>query len=106
MAIDRFYTTTIVNTRMSWTGDSSAEAAVGSSSGHIQQAQPDMAEHVGEAIGRVFTLWCAKTTDVQAGDTLTISSGDYAGTYSVRNVSINAVGGNQHYELVAIKDEA
>lgn len=105
MSIERFYTTTITNTRMTWSGDSSAETSVGSFSGHIQQAQPEMAQVIGEAWGRVFLVWCDEATDVEAGDTLTIATGDYAGTYSVRNVQVNSTGGNKHLELTVIKDE-
>ena len=89
---------------MNWSGESSAEISVGSFAGHIQQAQPQFAEHIGEAWGKTFIVWCAKNTDVQTGDTLTIASGDYAGTYSVKNAQINAVGANQHLELTVIKD--
>lgn len=102
--INRFYTTTIAVTRMSWSNESSAEVSVGSFSGHIQQAGPEFAENIAEAWGQTFLVWCAKGTDVEAGDTLTIETGDYAGTYSVKNVQTNATGENQHLELTAIKD--
>ena len=105
MSISRFYTTTIVTTRMDWSNESAAEVSVGSFLGHIQQAGPDMIEHIAEAWGKAFIVWCAKGTDVETGDTLTISSGDYAGTYSVKNLQTNATGGNQHLELTVIKDE-
>lgn len=106
MSIERFYTTTIAVTRMEWTNESSAEASVGSFTGHIQQARPEFAEQIAEAWGKTFIVWCAKGTDVEPGDTLTISTGDYAGTYSVKNAQTNAVGANQHLELTAIKDLA
>lgn len=104
MSIARFYTTTITNTRMSWSGDSSALASVGSFTGHIQQASPEFTEFVGEAWGKVFVIWCDEATDIEAGDTLTIAAGDYAGTYSVKNIQINATGENQHLEVTVIKD--
>ncbi len=106
MSIERFFTTTFAVMRMSWSGDSSAEASAGSFVGHIQQARPEFAEAIAEAWGKTFVVWCAKGTDVEAGDTLTISTGDYAGTYSVKNIQVNAVGNNQHLELTAIKDIA
>jgi hypothetical protein len=104
MTIERFYTTSITNTRMTWSGDSSAEVSVGSFWGHVQQAQPEMAQYVGEALGKVFTIWCDEDTDIAEGDTLTIASGDYAGTYSVKALQVNATGNNKHFELVVIKD--
>jgi hypothetical protein len=104
MSIERFYTTTITNTRMNWSNESSAEIAVGSFSAHIQQPSPEFAQHIAEAWGQTFIIWCAKDTDVEAGDTLTIASGDYAGTYSIKNIQTNAVGSNQHLEITAIKD--
>lgn len=104
MSIERFYTTTIAVSRMEWTNDSGAEASHGSFSGHIQQSRPEFAEAIGEAWGKTFLVWCDKSTDVQTGDTLTISSGPYAGTYSVKNVQTNATGDNQHLELTVIRD--
>lgn len=89
---------------MEWSNESSAEVSNGSFSGHIQQAQPQFAEQIAEAWGKTFIVWCAKNTDVQTGDTLTIETGDYAGTYSVKNSQVNAVGANQHLELTVIKD--
>lgn len=104
MSIDRFFTVSIVNTRMNWSNESSAEVSVGSFNAHVQQASPELAQHIAEAWGKTFSIWCAKGTDVEAGDTLTIASGDYAGTYSVKNVQVNATGSNEHLELTAIKD--
>jgi hypothetical protein len=104
MSIERFFTTTITVTRMEWSNESSAEASVGSFSGQIQQAAPQLAEHIGESWGKTFSIWCAKGTDVEAGDTLTVASGDFAGTYSVKNSQLNAIGANQHLELTVIKD--
>lgn len=105
MSIERFYTITIATARMAWANESSAETSVGSFSGHVQQARPEFTEHIGEAWGKTFLVWCAKDTDVETGDTLTIATGDYAGTYSVKNIQTNAVGANEHLELVVIKDE-
>lgn len=104
MSIERFYTTTFALTRMEWDNESSAEIAAGNFKGHIQQATPEFSENIGESWGKTFLVWCPKATDVEPGDTLTIASGDYAGTYSVKNVQVNATGGNQHKELTVIRD--
>ena len=89
---------------MSWSGDSPALVSVGSFTGHVQQATPEAVEFLGEALGTVFTIWCAKGTDVQKGDTITIASGDYSGTYSVKAIQKNATGSNEHLEITIIKD--
>lgn len=105
MSIERFFTTAFTVQRMNWSGESAAEVSAGSFSGHIQQAQPQFAEQIGEAWGKTFIVWCPKTTNVEPGDTLTIASGDYAGTYSVKNSQVHAVGQNvQHLELTVIRD--
>lgn len=104
MSIQNFFTTTIAITRMEWNNESSAEASVGSIKGHVQQATPEYVEQIGEAHGKVFLIWCAVDTDIETGDTLTIASGNYAGTYSVKNIQMNATGFNQHLEVTAIKD--
>lgn len=104
MSIERFYTNTLTVTRMTWSNESSAEVEQGTFKGHIQQARPEFAEYIGEAWAATFLVWCAKGTDVEMGDTLTVASGSYAGTYSVKNIQVNAVGQNQHWEVTAIKD--
>ena len=106
MSISRFYTTSCVVTRMTWSNESSALAAVGTVKGHIQQARPEFAEQIGEAWAQTFLLWCSKGADIAAGDQVVIASGDYAGTYRVKNRQINAVGSNQHAELTLIKGPA
>lgn len=89
---------------MTWSGDSSAEVSGTGFSGHIQQARPEHAEAIGEAWAQTFLVWCPVNTDVQAGDTLTIASGNYTGTYSVKNKQTNSTGANKHLELTVIKD--
>lgn len=105
MSIDRFYNTTFAVKRMEWSGESADEANIDSFVGHIQQAGAEYMQHIGEAWGKSFLVWCAKETDVQPGDTINIASGDFSGTYSVKNKQINFVGNNQHCELTLIKDE-
>ncbi len=104
MTIERFYTTTFTVSRMEWEDESSGDVEQGDFLGHIQQAVPEFASVIGEAWGKTFVVWCAKGTDVKPGDTLEVETGDYAGTYNVKNSQINAVGNNQHLELTAIKD--
>lgn len=103
MSIDDFYTTSIALKRMSWSNDSGGEIAGTSFNGHIQQADQDMAEFIGEAVGDTFAIWCAKDTDVETGDTLTIASGNYAGTYNVRQIQLNAIGANAHMEITCVR---
>ena len=89
---------------MQWANESAAEVSAGTFNGHIQQAKAEYAQQIAEAWGKTFLVWAAKGTDVEPGDTLTVSTGDFAGTYSVKNVRMNAVGNNQHIELTAIRD--
>lgn len=102
--IEKFFTTTLTNTRMVWTGNTSALTAVGSFVGHIQQASAEYAEQLRAAFGVTHTIWCAMGTNVRTGDTITVATGSYAGTYSVRNIQTNATGTNEHLELIVIKD--
>ena len=104
MSISKFFTETLTVRRKVWAGNSATDSDAGSFSGHIQQASPEFAESVGQAWGKTFTVWCAKSTDVKEGDSLAVAGGDYAGTYSVKNVQKNATGINEHLELVVIKD--
>lgn len=104
--IDRFYTQSVDVSRMvlNVDGESTELAVIGIVSAHVQQARVEFAQQIGEAWGRTFVLWCAVGTDVKSGDTLTIASGAYAGTYNLSDVQINAVGRNQHLQCVLIKD--
>ena len=104
MSIYTFFTVSIANSRPTWVANKSTLVAVGTFMGHVQQASPEYTIQIGEACGLVFSVWCPKGTDVATGDKLTIATGDYAGTYSVRGVQKNATGENEHLELVTIKD--
>jgi len=106
MSINTFFTTAITLQRMSWSNDSSGEISGTGFNGHIQQAGPDYAEYLGENLGQGFIIWCDKDTDVESGDTLTIATGDYAGTYTVKNVQINATGDNMHLEVICVKSKS
>jgi enhancing lycopene biosynthesis protein 2 len=85
---------------MQWSGNEAEEQSAGSFVGHIQQAKPETAETIGETWSQVFTVWCPVGTSVQEGDKVVVSTGAYAETYYVRQIMKNAVGINQHLELV------
>lgn len=103
--IIQHYTDTATNTRMQWVSGMSSLNAVGSFACHIQQAQPQFAQQLGETWGLVFKLWCDVLTDVKAGDTITMTAGSHPGTYNVRNVQkFNFGEADDHLELVLIKD--
>lgn len=105
MSIEDCYTNTVTGERMTWAANKSSLASTGSFSAHIQQSQPEFAEQLGETWGQVFKFWCALGTDVLSGDTLTVASGEYAGTYSVKNVQKFAMGDtDDHLELICVKD--
>ena len=99
-SISRLFTESVSVTRMVWSGMTSSETAGVTFNGHVQQARPETAESIGESWSKVFSIWCALGTDVTEGDKLTVSSGNYAGTYNVQQIQKNAVGENTHLELV------
>lgn len=109
--ISDFYKTTFTVSRSVWTTDGSgnpisAEAEQGTFSGHIQQAQAGssaaaLSEHLGLSFTKTYIIWCPVSTDVREGDTLS----DGTNAYSVRGKQRNAVGTNQHLELVVELDE-
>ncbi len=98
--IERLFTETLAVTRMVWSGNASSESSIGSFSAHIQQASPELAESIGETWSQVFTAWCPIGTNVTEGDKIVVASGSYAATYYVKQIQKNAVGINQHLELV------
>lgn len=103
MSIERFFTQSIAIKRLTWSNDSSAEVSQDTILGHIQQAGPELTQFIGETLGNVFTIWCDKDEDVDVGDTLTLATGNYAGTYTAKGIQLNAIGNNQHLEIVCVK---
>lgn len=90
---------------MKWTSGMSSLDSVGTFSCHIQQAQPQFAQQLGETWGLVFKLWCALETDIKAGDTVVLAAGSHPGTYNVRNVQRFVFNeADDHLELILIKD--
>lgn len=101
MSIERFFTTQFTLQRMTWTGDSSAELAAGTSFyGHIQQTDNVLAESLGLRFTEAFTVWCPLTTSVQRDDRIT---DNLSRTYIVKFVQEYRVGNNTHLELVVEK---
>jgi len=102
--INRLFTISVTNARMSWTNDSGSEVSVGSFYAHVQQGDKEAQEQLMEAKGTVYAFWCPSGTDVEVGDTLTVASGDYAGSYSVKAKKENLYGLNRHLNLLGVKD--
>jgi len=99
-SISLLFTESISVTRMAWSGMTSSETAGVTFKGQVQQSRPETAESIGETWSKVFSIWCALGTDVTEGDKLTVSSGNYAGVYNVKQIQKNALGRNGHLELV------
>jgi hypothetical protein len=105
MSITDCYTYTVTGQRQVWSNNKSSLVATEGFAAHVQQAQPEFAEQLGQHWGQVFKVWCGLDIDVMSGDTLTISGGAHAGTYSVKNVQKFAMGDvDDHLELICIKD--
>jgi hypothetical protein len=104
MSLASFFTETIAVSRKQWTGNKSADTSAGSVSGHIQQASPDQQKYLSEVNGLAHAIWCDIDADIYRGDTLTVSSGYYSGTYSVKSVQVNGQGANLHKEIIAVMD--
>lgn len=100
-----FYTTTFTVKRDVWTTDVdsnpySAESTVGTFTGHIQQANAQLAASLGLSFTKTHSIWCAIGTDVKEGDHLTSASG----SYTVRAKQTNNIGDNKHIELTVESD--
>jgi SPP1 family predicted phage head-tail adaptor len=98
--IDRFFTTSVTVRRQVYEGYVSEVQDVGTFNAHVQQMTPEEALKVASGITLSHRVWCPLGTDVRVGDTLVVD--DW--TYSVKAVMRNAVGTNQHLELLAEKD--
>lgn len=105
MTIERFYITTFTVKRMQWATDGdgneySEEADASSFEGHLQQSSTELAESMGLAFNKTFTVWCPVDTDIAEGDS--ISDGLY--TYHVRALQEFDDGKNAHLELVCERE--
>lgn len=95
--IDRFFTITFTVKRMVWYDESSELEDAISFPGHIQQGSMELAESLGLAFTRTFTLWCKPTVSLAIGDQIA-SGGKY---YSVKAINVrDQVGVNKHIEAV------
>lgn len=104
--ISDFFTTAFSIKRPTWKTDDDGneylekDAAV-SFSGHLQQAQAELAQNLGMSLTKTYSVWCAIDTDVKEGDL--IETEDQA--FTVRAKRDNLVGDNKHVELVVELNE-
>lgn len=104
--ISKFFTTSVAVNRTTWVGDEASGAAVGTIMAHLQQTTAEETAVLQMAFGLTYTLLCSASADIRVGDTLTIASGVYAGTYNVRSTQVSPVlGMNQHMEVIIVKDK-
>lgn len=100
--ITRFFTTTFSIYRFAWVSEKATNSLLGTFAGHIQQAKAELSQNLGLSMTRTYNIWLASTVNVQEGDTL-VSGSD---SYSVRAINKRTyLGSNQHYQLIAEKDE-
>lgn len=105
MAISDFFTTAFTINRAVWDtdvdgNDFSEEEEAGTFNGHRQQASAELSQNLGLSFTKSFTIWCPVETDVKEGDTIIAEDG----SYSVRAIQVNDIGGNTHKQLVVELD--
>lgn len=105
MTIADYYVTAFTAKRMVWTTDVNGNefsqlASTLAFNGHIQQSSMELAQSLGLAFTKTFTVFCPLTTDVSEGDQLV--SGAY--TYTVRAKHEFANGDNKHLELICERE--
>lgn len=101
MGIEKWFNTTFSISRMTWSGESSAEIAQGKITGHIQPISAELVQTLGLTFNKAFTIWCAVDADVEEGDTIE----DASYSYSVKAVNVRNYGGNQHKTLIVERHE-
>lgn len=99
--ISKYYNTEFVNSRMVWTGESSAIDDNNIFMGHLQQSSLEVSENMGLSFSKAFTIWCDLKTDVKEGDQLA----DGFHTYKVRGIKDLSVGRNKHKQVYVEKEE-
>lgn len=106
MTISKFYTKTATVERLTWADDGSGNLVSGVSSagtilGHLQQASPELVQGLADKFNISHTFWCAKGSDVKAGETIIIDSE----RYGVKDIQDNTfTGTNKHLELQLEKE--
>jgi len=94
-----FYTTSFSTTRLK-TDQSVYEDILSGQSGQIQQESGEDVELDDGAFYKLYNMWCA-IVDIQVGDRVVVASGDFVGTYQVKEVkTLNTKGSNQHLEIL------
>jgi hypothetical protein len=103
--INDFYQKLYVTRRPSWTTDEEGNAyseiaEVSQFYGHIQQASPELVESLGFTFTKLYSIWCPVNSDVETGDILLSTDGQY----SVKAIQENNIGDNKHLQLVVHYD--
>jgi len=105
MSLTDHFTTTFTVKRMTWQVDGygneySSLADVSLFDGHLQQSDMELAQNLGFAFNKTFTIWCSLTADVEEGDNV------YDGTYiyHVKAKQTFYNGDNKHTELVCLRE--
>ena len=103
--IQDFFNTTFTVKRMVWAvdgsgNDYSSESSVGTFLGYAQQSGPELAQYVGLAFTKTFTVYCGTDADVTEGDALIANN--YR--YHVKAAQSFTQGMNAHLELICERE--
>ena len=107
--ISKFFTRPVEIARSVWLVDEGIEYSeyqtVETTRGHLQQASPEQVMNLANRMTLTHIVWLPCTTDVEVGDTITIS--DH--TYSVRSIKNNCLVGsqnNKHLQVLVEQHES
>lgn len=105
MAISDFFDTEVTVNRSVWQTDGSgneysAMASQGTEKAHIQQADPQLVEHLGLSFTKTFAVWVSSGADVQEGDELVHGSW----VYHVKAIQDYDTGNHPHKQVLCQRE--
>lgn len=100
------YKVSMAVTRLVTVGYKNEYETLGTVTGHMQPLDPAYSAPIEGNLSKSFTVWVAVNADIDIGDKLTIATGDYAGTYYMKEVKKYGIGKQKHKEIIIEEKDA
>lgn len=108
MGLRTKYTVSMAITRLGTVGYKSTYASLGTVVGHLQPLDSAYAALIEGNLSKSYMVWVDSAANIDTGDKAVIASGDYAGTYYVKEVKkyLQASKTMKHKEIVIEQKDA
>lgn len=100
------YEVSMAVSRLTTVGNKSSYQSLGTVVGHMQPLDPMNAALIEGNLSKSYQVWVEVDADIDVGDKIVIASGDYAGTYYMKEVKKYAIGVQKHKEITIEEKDA